>query len=140
MTPNEKELLGYFKETGEANVLTMVRKMDFTVDSTDYVRKLCNSLTKQGYLEKISGGRHPDYRLRKEKKSQKLMRGEDMTPNEKELLNEFKMVKKASVFTMSKKMDFSVDYTRKLCNGLLADGFLERVTPGKWSVYKIKEK
>ena len=62
-----------------------------------------------------------------------------MTPNEKELLNEFKMVKKASVFTMSKRMDFSVDYTRKLCNGLLAHGFLERVTPGKWSVYKTSK-
>lgn len=63
-----------------------------------------------------------------------------MTPNEKELLEEFKGVDKASIVTMSKEMALSIDYTRSLCKSLVAQGFLEVVTPGRWPVYKIKGK
>lgn len=63
-----------------------------------------------------------------------------MTPNEKELLEKFKRVDRASAVTVSKEMDLSIDYTQSLCKSLVAQGFLEVVTPGKWSVYKIKGK
>lgn len=63
-----------------------------------------------------------------------------MTLNEKELLEKFKMVDKASVVTMGKKMDLSIDYIQSLCKNLVAQDFLEVVTPGRWPVYKIKEK
>ncbi|MCK4418632.1 hypothetical protein KAV79_02390 [Candidatus Aerophobetes bacterium] len=63
-----------------------------------------------------------------------------MTPNEKELLEKFKMVDKASVVTMGKEMDLSIDYIQSLCKNLVAQDFLGVVTPGRWPVYKIKEK
>ena len=63
-----------------------------------------------------------------------------MTPNEKELLEEFKGVDKASIVSMSKEMALSIDYIQSLCKSLVAQGFLEVVTPGRWPVYKIKGK
>ena len=51
MTPNEKELLGYFKEVGKANAVTMSKKMDF---SSDYTEKICRSLARQEHLRKVS--------------------------------------------------------------------------------------
>ena len=63
-----------------------------------------------------------------------------MTPNEKELLELFKEVAKASAITMSREMDLSVDYTQKICNRLVEKGLLKIVTSGRWPVYKIKEK
>ncbi|MCK4419119.1 hypothetical protein KAV79_04880 [Candidatus Aerophobetes bacterium] len=63
-----------------------------------------------------------------------------MTPNEKELLEKFKRVDKANTITVGREMDLSIDYTQSLCKNLVAQGFLEVVTPGRWPVYKIKEK
>jgi predicted transcriptional regulator len=62
-----------------------------------------------------------------------------MTPNEKELLEKFKRVAKASAITMSKEMNLSVDYTQTICNRLVEKGLLKVATPGRWPVYKIKE-
>jgi len=62
-----------------------------------------------------------------------------MTPNEKELLGKFETVDKASVVTMAREVALSVDYTQSLCKSLVAQGFLEVVTPGRWPVYKIRK-
>jgi len=62
-----------------------------------------------------------------------------MTPNEKELLNKFKQVGKASVVTMSRQLPVSINYAQVLCKRLVAQGFLEVVTPGRWPVYKVRE-
>ena len=62
-----------------------------------------------------------------------------MTPNEKELLEKFKRVAKASAITMSKEMDLPIDYIQSLCNKLVEKGLLKVATPGRWPVYKIKE-
>ena len=61
-----------------------------------------------------------------------------MTPNEKELLELFKGVAKASAITMSKEIDLSIDYTQTVCNRMAERGQLRVVTPGRWPVYKIK--
>jgi len=61
MTPNEKELLSYFKEERKANAITMTKKMDL---SADYVEKICQSLVQQGHLKKVSPGRkYPVYEI-----------------------------------------------------------------------------
>ena len=63
-----------------------------------------------------------------------------MTPNEKQLLGLLKGGTKASAVTMSKEMNFSIDYTQDICNRLVDKGLLKVITPGKWPVYKIKGK
>ena len=63
-----------------------------------------------------------------------------MTPNEKELLELFKGGAKASAITMSKKIKLSIDYTQAICSRLAERGLLKIATPGKWPVYKVKEK
>ena len=61
MTPNEKELLGYFKEVGKANAVTMSKKMGL---SPDYTEKMCQSLVLQEYLKKVSTAKkHPVYEI-----------------------------------------------------------------------------
>ena len=61
MTPNEKELLGYFKEVGKANAVTMSKKMGL---SPDYTEKMCQSLVLQKHLKKVSTAKkHPVYEI-----------------------------------------------------------------------------
>mgnify|MGYP001058186870 CR=1 FL=1 len=63
-----------------------------------------------------------------------------MTPNEKELLEQFKTAEQASAITLSKEMALSIDYTQNLCKRLVEKRLLNVVTPGRWPVYKIKGK
>ena len=61
MTPNEKELLGYFKDVRKANAVKMSNKMDLSPDYTD---KICRSLVLQGYLKKVSAAKkYPIYEI-----------------------------------------------------------------------------
>ena len=63
MTPNEKELLSYFKEVRKANAVTMSKKMDL---SADYVEKICRSLARQEYLKKVAAAKkYPVYEITK---------------------------------------------------------------------------
>ena len=63
MTPNEKELLSYFKDLGKANAVTMTKKMDLTAE---YVENICQSLVRQGYLDKVTSARkYPVYGIAK---------------------------------------------------------------------------
>ena len=68
MTPNEKELLGYFKDLGEANAVTMSKKMALSID---YTQTICERLEEKRYLEKVSEARYPVYCLpQKEEKEE----------------------------------------------------------------------
>ncbi len=61
MTPNEKELLGYFKELRKANAVTMSKKIDL---SADYTEKICRSLVHQEHLKKVSvAKKYPVYEI-----------------------------------------------------------------------------
>jgi len=63
-----------------------------------------------------------------------------MTPNEKELLELFEGVPKASAVTMSKEIALSIDYTQTMCNRLVGQGFLKVVTAGRWPVFAVAKK
>ncbi len=63
-----------------------------------------------------------------------------MTPNEKELMELFEGVSKASAVTMSKELALSIDYTQTMCNRLVGQGFLKVVTAGRWPVYAVAKK
>jgi len=63
-----------------------------------------------------------------------------MTPNEKDLLELFEGVAKASAITMSKKVALSVDYTQTMCNRLVGQGFLKVVTAGRWPIFTVAKK
>jgi len=68
MTPNEKELLGYFKDVGETNAVTMSKEMALSID---YTQAICKRLEEKGYLEKVSDARCPVYCLpQKEEKEE----------------------------------------------------------------------
>ena len=68
-----------------------------------------------------------------------------MTPNEKELFKKFQEVSEASAIAMSKMMnpstnsamDFTVDYTQRLCQSLVAQGHLKIVEGGRWPVFAV---
>ena len=63
-----------------------------------------------------------------------------MTPNEKELLELFEGVPKASAVTMSKEIALSIDYTQTMCNRLVEQGLLKVVTDGRWPVFAVAKK
>ena len=55
-SPNEKELLGYFKEVDGANAVTMSKKMALSID---YTQTLCTKLAAKGFLAKVSKEMYP---------------------------------------------------------------------------------
>lgn len=61
MTPNEKELLGKFKEVDEASAVIMCKDMAL---SLDYTQTLCKRLVEQGHLTVVTPGRWPVYKLK----------------------------------------------------------------------------
>ncbi len=63
-----------------------------------------------------------------------------MTPNEKELLELFEGVAKASAVTMSRQLALSIDYTQAMCNRLAGQGLLKVVTAGRWPVFAVAKK
>ena len=63
-----------------------------------------------------------------------------MTPNEKELLELFEGVDKATAVTMSKEVNLSIDYTQTMCNRLAEQGLLKVVTSGRWPVFAVAKK
>ncbi len=71
-----------------------------------------------------------------------------MTPNEKELLEKFQEVPKASAVTMSKMMNpstnsamnLTVDYVQRLCQSLVAQGHLQVLEGGRWPVFAVGKK
>lgn len=86
-SPNEKELLGYFKEIDGANAVKMSSKMALSID---YTQSLCTKLAAKGFLAKVSQTRFPVYcipenkgkikeRLKKETKPGKAAQKKSMT-------------------------------------------------------------
>lgn len=59
-SPNEKELLGYFKDVNGANAVTMSKKMALSID---YTQILCTKLAAKGFLEKVSKEQYPVFCL-----------------------------------------------------------------------------
>ena len=63
MTPNEKELLGYFKkDLAKVNAVVLSKKMGLSVD---YTQAICKRLEEKRCLRKVSSARHPQYSLLK---------------------------------------------------------------------------
>ena len=58
LTPNERELLAFFKDVNEANAVIMCKKMFL---SLHYTQTLCNRLVASGVLSVVSSGRWPVY-------------------------------------------------------------------------------
>ncbi len=64
-----------------------------------------------------------------------------MTPNEKEVLNEFEKVPKASAIAMSKKLAvFDLGYCQNLCLSLVRQGELAVLEGGRWPVFAVAKK
>ena len=58
LSPNEKELLGYFKEVDESNAVTLSKKMSL---SLHYTQTLCDRLSAAGVLSVVTPGRWTVY-------------------------------------------------------------------------------
>lgn len=56
MSPNEKELLQYFKQVDGTNAVTMSKKMTLSID---YTQTLCDNLAAKGFLVKIAKAKYP---------------------------------------------------------------------------------
>ncbi len=60
-----------------------------------------------------------------------------MTPNEKKVLAKFKEIKQGNTVTVAGALRVTISYAHDVCNKLSQKGYLERLSPGRFALYKI---
>jgi len=60
-----------------------------------------------------------------------------MTPNEKKALVKFGKVKQGNTVTIAGTLGVTINYAWDTCKKLCDQGYLERLSPGKFALYKI---
>lgn len=60
-----------------------------------------------------------------------------MTPNEKRALVKFKEIKQGNTVAIAGSLRFTIGYAGDVCKKLCEKGYLERLLPGQFAVYKI---
>lgn len=60
-----------------------------------------------------------------------------MTSNEKKVLTKFKEIKQGNTVTMAGTLRVTINYAYDVCKKLCEKGYLERLSPGRFALYKI---
>ncbi|MBU4312379.1 MAG: hypothetical protein KJ706_06655 [Candidatus Omnitrophica bacterium] len=60
-----------------------------------------------------------------------------MTSNEKKVLVKFKELKQGNTVTMAGTLRSTIGYAYEICKKLCEKGYLERLLPGQFAIYKI---
>lgn len=60
-----------------------------------------------------------------------------MTSNEKKVLDKFKEIGQANTVTMAGTLRVTISYAYDVCKKLCEKGYLERLSPGRFALYRI---
>jgi len=60
-----------------------------------------------------------------------------MTPNEKKVLAKLKEIKQGNTVTVAGTLRVTISYAHDVCNKLSQKGYLEKLSPGRFALYKI---
>jgi len=60
-----------------------------------------------------------------------------MTSNEKKILTKFKEIKKGNTVTIAGMLRVTINYAYDMCKKLCEKGYLERLSPGRFALYRI---